>query len=81
MAVKVTTYKGFYLGGTALEVPAANRFLSCLTMLRVGESLPDNAKMLTANSHDGDGLFASAEEAIDAAIALGEEVVNGEIRP
>ena len=80
MPIKVTTYNGFHLGGAALEVPTSHRFLSCLTIVKIGESL-DNPKVLTSLSHDRDGLFTTEAEAIDAAIALGEEVINGEIRP
>jgi len=81
MSVKVTLYNGFHIGGAALAVPTSNRYLSCLTIVKVGASWPDDSRVLTTLSHDHDGLFTTPEEAINAAIALGHEVVNGEIRP
>ena len=78
MTVKIACYKGFELRAGAFKVPALNRFLSSLLIVRIaGSKAEENSKLFTPRCEQEDGLFSTEAEAIEAAIQYGEAVVDG----
>ena len=79
MTVKIARYKGFELRAGAFEIPALNRFLSSLLIVKIGGSMSeDDSKLFTPRCDQEDGLFSTEAEAIEAAIEYGEAVIDGE---
>lgn len=77
MAVTIIPYKGFELRAAAFEVPSLHGFISSVLIARVGAVTSSNSKLFTPRCETGNGLFATEEQALDAAILFGEKVVDG----
>ena len=78
MAVTIIPYKGFELRAAAFEVPTLHGYISSLLFARIGAVTPkSNSKLFTPRCETGNGLFATEAQAVDAAILLGEKVVDG----
>jgi len=80
MAVTIIPYKGFELRAAAFEVPSLNGFMSSLLIARVGSvTSKGNSRLFTPKCETGNGLFATEEQAVEAAISFGEKVVDGKV--
>ena len=78
MAVIIIPYKGFELRAAAFEVPSLNGFISSLLIARVGSVTSNrNSRLFTPKCETGNGLFATEEQAVHAAILFGEKIVDG----
>ena len=72
MASTVVSHNGFALRASAYKVPAVQRYFSTVIIVRAGcEGLREASGLFTPRSGAEDGLFDTAEQAIDAAIDLG----------
>jgi hypothetical protein len=78
MPVKIIEYKQFQLRALALQIPGLNRFMSSLLIIRNGPCADEgDCKLFPPRSDEKDGLFRSDTEALDAALRLGKNVVDG----
>ncbi len=78
MAITTILYKGFELKAGAFEVPTLGGYVSSLLIARL-VNLTGNSKLFTPRCPSASGLFDTEQDAIDAALAYGEQVVDGEI--
>ena len=76
MALTITPYKGYELRAEAFEVPSLHGYMSSLAIAHAGCEKAD-VKLFTTQSHSSSGLFETEQQAIDAALAFGQQVVNG----
>ncbi len=77
MAIRIVNYRGFQLRAAAFEVAVLEGFKSSLLIHRLSESNGEyRSEFLEPKATRADGLFLTEEDAIAAAIALGEEVVD-----
>jgi hypothetical protein len=76
--VKYVEYKGMTITAGAFEFKLEGRYISVLSIARNGaDGERGSAKMFDPPCPDD--LFAVAEEALDAAIAHGRAIVDGEV--
>jgi hypothetical protein len=78
MAVKIISYNGYELRALALQVQARDRFMSSLLIVRDPAMDQSDFKLFPPQSSEEDGLFSSESDAIEAAITLGRQVVDGQ---
>ncbi len=80
MAVNVTDYKNFTLSAGAFQVPLLDGFLCWVHIARNGPSADElMGKLFTPRSEWGNPLFTSEQEAIEAGLAFGRKLVDGEL--
>ncbi len=78
MALTTTPYKGYELRADAFEVPTLHGYMSSLLISRAGcDEDKANVNLFTTRARSSSGLFETEQEAIDAALAFGEQVVDG----
>ena len=78
MAVTVTDYKNFTLSAGAFQVPMAEGFLCWVHIVRSGAD-ELIGKLFTPRSEWGNALFPTEGEAVEAALAFGRKLVDGEV--
>ncbi len=76
--ITTLVYKGFELRAGAFEVPTLGGYVSSLLIVRLVD-LTGNSKLFTPRCPSASGLFDTEQDAIAAALAYGEKVVDGEV--
>ncbi len=80
MAVTVTAYKNFVLSAGAFQVPLMDGFLCWVHVVRDGPRADELlGKLFTPRSEWGNPLFDTEQEAIEAGLAFGRKLVDGEL--
>jgi len=75
MALRQANYRGMLIKAAAFEVVELHRFIVSLIIARDGS--PWTAKLFSPPSKDG--LFDDPEEALDATLAYGRAIIDGEV--
>ncbi len=80
MAFTVADYKNFTLSAGAFQVPLLEGFLCWVHVVRSGPSADELiGKLFTPRSEWGNPLFDTEQQAIEAGLAFGRKLVDGEI--
>ena len=76
MAVSSIHFRGFELRALAFHVPGADRYAASLLIVKSGALAESDCRLLTLKSGHEDGLFRTAIQAVNAALALGNKFVE-----
>lgn len=78
MAVSTVEYKGIQLRAAAFQISEEKGYLCSLVMITTAQAPKKGRTLLLRNCWADSGLFFNGVEAISAAIAGGEELIDGE---